>query len=232
VKVYWRNYIDLFHNIDFGSFLKNSFIICGITAVISMLLATITAYALVRFQFPGNRAISTAILSTQMIPGVMTLIPIYIMFIKFAQITGIPIKGTYAGMIFVYSAFFLPFSIWILRGFFAAIPISLEEAATIDGCSQFQVFTKIALPLSVPGIIATGIFVFLVAWDELVFAWVLTNAQTMTVPVGIRLFVGNFQNRYDLLMAASTVATIPVLIIFAMLQKHIVSGLTAGAVKQ
>lgn len=232
VKFYWRNYIDLFHNINFGLFLKNSFFICGITALISMLLATITAYALVRFPFPGNRAISTAILSTQMIPGVMTLIPIYIMFIKFTQVTGIPLKGTYAGMIFVYSAFFLPFSIWILRGFFASIPVSLEEAATIDGCSPFQVFWRIALPLSIPGIVATGIFIFLVAWDELVFAWVLSNAQTMTIPVGIRLFVGNFQNRYDLLMAASTIATIPVLIMFILLQKQIVSGLTAGAVKQ
>lgn len=232
VKIHWRNYIDLFHNIDFALFLKNSFLICGITALISMLLATITAYALVRFPFPGNRLISTTILSTQMIPGVMTLIPIYITFMKISQLTGIPIKGTYAGMIFVYAAFFLPFSIWILRGFFASIPIALEEAATIDGCSPFQVFWKIALPLSVPGIVATGIYIFLVAWDELVFAWVLSNAQTMTIPVGIRLFVGNFQNRYDLLMAASTVATIPVLVLFAVLQRHIVSGLTAGAVKQ
>jgi multiple sugar transport system permease protein len=93
------------------------------------------------------------------------------------------------------------------------------------------VFWKIAFPLSVPGIIATGIFVFLVAWDELIFAWVLTNHDTATIPVGIRLFVGNFQNRYDLLMAASTVATLPVMILFFLLQKHIVSGLTAGAVK-
>ncbi len=231
LKIHWRNYIDLFHNIDFGLYLRNSFIICITTAIIAMFLATITAYALVRFDFPGNRLMSTGILATQMIPGVMMLIPIYIMFIKITQLTGIPIKGTFGGLIFVYSAFFLPFSIWILRGFFASIPISLEEAATIDGCTPFQVFTKIALPLSVPGVIATGIYIFLVAWDELMFAWVLTNAKTMTIPVGIRLFVGNFQNRYDLLMAASVVATIPVMIMFILLQKHIVSGLTSGAVK-
>lgn len=231
LTVHWRNYIDLFHNIDFGLYLRNSFIICISTAIIAMFLATITAYSLVRFDFPGNRLMSTGILATQMIPGVMMLIPIYIMFIKITQLTGIPIKGTFGGLIFVYSAFFLPFSIWILRGFFASIPISLEEAATIDGCTPFQVFTKIALPLSVPGVIATGIYIFLVAWDELMFAWVLTNASTMTIPVGIRLFVGNFQNRYDLLMAASVVATIPVMIVFIMLQKHIVSGLTSGAVK-
>jgi multiple sugar transport system permease protein len=161
----------------------------------------------------------------------MFLIPLYIMFVTITLWTGIPIKGTFGGMIFIYSAFFLPFSVWILRGFFAAIPISLEESAKLDGCNAFQVFWKIVLPLSVPGIVATGIFVFLVAWDELMFAWILTNNTTATIPVGIRLFVGNFQNRYDLLMAASTIATLPVMVLFFLLQKHIVSGLTAGAVK-
>ncbi len=230
--VRWRNYADLWNNINFGLFLKNSLLISGLTMLFSMLLATITAYALVRFRFPGRTLFSTSILATQMVPGIMFLIPLYIMFVKIYLLTGIPIKGTIAGLVFIYSTFFLPFSVWILRGFFSAIPISLEEAATLDGCTPFQVFWKIAMPLAVPGIVATGVFVFLLAWDELMFAWVLTNEATMTIPVGIRLFVGNFQNRYDLLMAASTVATIPVMILFLALQKHIVSGLTAGAVKQ
>jgi len=112
-----------------------------------------------------------------------------------------------------------------------AIPKELEEAARIDGCSQFQVFWHIVLPLAVPGIIATGVYIFLTAWDELMFAWVLCNADTMTIPVGIRLFVGNYQNRFDLMMAAATVATIPVMVLFFMLQKYIIKGLTAGAVK-
>jgi len=134
-------------------------------------------------------------------------------------------------MIFVYSVFYVPFSIWILRGFFAAIPNELEEAARIDGCSPWQVFWYVVLPLAVPGIIATGVYVFLTTWDELMFAWVLTSADTMTIPVGIRNFVGNYQNRFDLIMAAATVATVPVMAIFFMLQKYIVKGLTAGAVK-
>ncbi len=230
-RVMWRNYIDLFHNIDFALYLRNSFIICGLTAFFAMVVATLTAYALVRFDFPGKQFMSTAVLSTQMIPGVLTLIPVYMMFMKITEMTGIPVKGTFWGIIFVYSAFFLPFSIWILRGFFASIPVALEEAATIDGCTPLQIFFKIALPLSIPGIVATGIYIFLNAWDELIFAWILTNANTMTIPVGIRLFVGNFQNRYDLLMAASTVATIPVMIMFMLLQNQIVSGLTSGAVK-
>lgn len=229
--VKFSNYSDLWKNIDFGLYLKNSVIISGFTMIFSMILATLAAYALVRYNFRGNREFGIAILSTQMIPQIMYLIPLFIMFKWVTDVTGIPIKGTYAGLIFIYTAFFVPFSIWILRSFFASIPYELEESARIDGCNGFQVFYKISLPLAIPGIIATGIYIFLTAWDELMFAWVLTNGQTLTIPIGIRLFVGNYQNRYDLMMAAATVATVPVLILFFLLQKHIVKGLTAGAVK-
>jgi multiple sugar transport system permease protein len=230
-EVHWDNYVDMWKNVNFGLYLKNSLIICGCTMVIAMFLSTLAAYSLSRFKFPGSDLFSNSILATQMIPAIMYLIPLYIMFVQFTLITGIPIKGSYWGMILIYAAFFTPFAIWILRGFFAAIPKELEEAARIDGCSAWQVFSLIALPLAVPGIIATGIYIFLNAWDELMFAWVLTNADTMTIPVGIRLFVGNYQNRFDLMMAAAVIATLPVVIIFFMLQKYIVKGLTAGAVK-
>ncbi|MFC1510786.1 carbohydrate ABC transporter permease [Candidatus Margulisiibacteriota bacterium] len=229
--VRWYNYVDMWKNVNFGLYLRNSLIICGFTMLFAMIFATFAAYALSRFRFPGSDLFSNAILATQMIPMIMYLIPIYIMFVRFTIMTGIPVKGTFPGLILIYSAWFLPFSIWILRGFFAAIPRELEEAALIDGCSRLRVFWHVALPLAIPGIIATGIYVFLTAWDELMFAWVLTNADTMTIPVGIRLFVGNYQNRFDLMMAAATVATLPVVVLFFMLQKHIVKGLTAGAVK-
>lgn len=231
IVISWVNYVDMWKNVDFGLYLKNSFIICGAATLFAMIFATMAAYALARFDFPGGKVLSMAILATQMVPGIMFLIPIYSNFVKFSEVTGVPIKGTYWGIIFVYSAFFIPFSIWILRGFFAAIPLELEEAARIDGCSPFQVFWHVVLPLAVPGIIATGIYVFLTAWDELIFAWVLTSGDTMTIPVGIRNFVGNYQNRFDLIMAAAVVATAPVMILFFMLQKYIVKGLTAGAIK-
>jgi multiple sugar transport system permease protein len=229
--VRWRNYVDMWHNIDFGLYLRNSLIICGISMLIAMTFATMAAYSFSRFKFPGADLFGNLILATQMIPAIMYLIPIYIMFVKFNELTGIPLKGTFPGIILIYSAFFIPFSIWILRGFFAAIPKELEEAARIDGCTQMQVFWHVVLPLAIPGIIATGVYIFLTAWDELMFAWVLCNADTMTIPVGIRLFVGNYQNRFDLMMAAATVATIPVMVLFFMLQKYIIKGLTAGAVK-
>jgi multiple sugar transport system permease protein len=227
----WANYIDMWRNVDFGLYLRNSFFICGLAMAFAMVFATLAAYALSRFDFPGSKSFSMIILATQMVPGIMFLIPTYSNFVKLTEMSGLPIKGTYYGIIFVYSVFFIPFSVWILRGFFAAIPVELEEAARIDGCSHLQVFRHVALPLAIPGIIATGIYVFLQAWDELIFAWVLTSGDTMTIPVGIRNFVGNYQNRFDLIMAAATVATIPVMILFFMLQKYIVKGLTAGAVK-
>ena len=231
VVIAWRNYVDLWQNIDFGRYLKNSLLICGATMLLAMVFATLAAYVLARFNFPGNRIFGIAILATQMIPAIMYLIPLYIMFVKFNEVTGVAIKGSYGGLIFIYTAFFTPFSIWILRGFFSSIPVELVEAARIDGCSNFAVFWRIALPLALPGIIATGIYIFLTAWDELMFAWVLTSASTMTIPVGIRLFVGNYQNRFDLMMAAATIATIPVVLLFFMLQRYIVKCLTAGAVK-
>jgi multiple sugar transport system permease protein len=136
------------------------------------------------------------------------------------------------GLVFLYTALFTPASIWIMRGFFVSIPRELEDAAVIDGCSRFGAFVRIVLPLSLPGIIATATFVFLLAWDELFFAWVLTSSpEVQTIPVGIRLFVSQFQHRYDLMMAAGAVSTLPVLVAFFAGQRYFVRGLTAGAVK-
>jgi multiple sugar transport system permease protein len=139
---------------------------------------------------------------------------------------------TYRGMIFLYVALFTPASIWIMRGFFVSIPRELEDAAVIDGCSRFGAFVRIVLPISAPGIIATATFIFLLAWDELFFAWALTSSSSVqTIPVGIRLFIGQFQQRYDLMMAAATVSTLPVLIAFFVCQRFFIKGLAAGAVK-
>ncbi len=230
--IHWHNYVDLWRNIDFGLYLKNSFIVCISVMFLAMLLASLGGYALARYNFPGKNMFGYSVLATQMVPGIMLLLPLYLMFISFSRATGIIVKGSYGGLILTYAAYFVPFSIWILRGFFASLPKELEEAALVDGCGPFQAFFRIIIPSALPGIIATGVYVFLSAWDELMFAWVLTDEKTYTIPVGIRLFVGNFQNRYDLMMAAATVSTLPVMVLFFLMQKHIVSGLTAGAVKE
>jgi len=231
IYVHWRNYVDLWRNLPFGTYLKNSLLVCTSVMVISMILASLAGYALARFEFGGKELFGYSILATQMIPGVMFLIPLYILFTQVGEKTGVSIIGTRWGLVLLYSAFYVPFTIWILRGFFAAIPRELEEAALVDGCTPFRAFWSVILPAAMPGIIASGIYVFLTVWDELMFAWMLTNAETSTIPVGIRLFAGNYQNRYDLMMAAATVATLPVMVLFFLMQRHIVSGLTAGAVK-
>lgn len=226
------NYIEMWENVNFFQYFKNSVIVCGSTTVVALSIATLAGYAVSRFNFPGSNIFGATVLATQMVPGIMFLLPLYLLFIRVQDTLGIRLINTYPGLVIVYSAFFIPFSIWILRGFFASIPIELEEAAIIDGCSKFGAFIKIILPVARVGLIATGIYIFLMAWDELLFAWVLTtSADVATIPVGIRLYVGNYQNRYDLLMAAGCVTTLPVLFIFFGLQKQFITGMTAGAVK-
>ena len=223
-----RNYIDLWDTVNFGLYYRNSLIICSTTTVIATLFATLAGYALARFRFPGSNIFSVAVVGTQLIPGIMMMLPLYLTFREVTRITGIQIIGTQGGLILLYTGFYIPLSLWIVRGFFAAIPPDLEEAALIDGATRFGAFWRIALPLARPGIVATAIYVFLTAWDELFFAWVM---DVQTIPVGIRLYVGQYANRFDLMMAAAVVVTLPVLIVFFLLQKHMISGLTAGAVK-
>ncbi|NOX64118.1 MAG: carbohydrate ABC transporter permease [Chloroflexi bacterium] len=227
-KPQFHNYQDLWAQVDFGLYFRNSLIVCGVTTLIVSFLATLSGYALARFRFPGADAFGLAVLGTQLIPGILFLLPLYGNFILIKKRLGIPLVGTNFGAIVLYTAFFLPLSLWILRSFFATIPRDLEEAALIDGATPFGAFWRIALPLARPGIVATAIYVFLAAWDELLFAWVL---NVNTIPVGIRLFVGQYTNRFDLMSAAAVVSTIPVLVIFFLLQRQMISGLTAGAIK-
>lgn len=228
----WHNYADMWMNVDFFNFFRNSLIICSITTVLATLSATCAAYALARFRFRGANTVSVGITITQVIPGMLFFLPLYMLYYKVGDALGISMLDTYHGLIFLYVALFTPASIWIMRGFFISIPRELEDAAIIDGCSRFGAFVRIVLPISAPGIIATATFIFLLAWDELFFAWTLTStASVQTIPVGIRLFIGQFQHRYDLMMAAATVSTLPVLLAFFACQRFFIKGLAAGAVK-
>jgi len=234
----WGNYLEIWRVLPFFHYLKNSFLTCGLTTVFALGVATLAGYALARLRFPGAELFGMSVLATQLIPGILFLIPLYLMYIAFQnwarEALGLPVQviGTHGGLVFTYTAFFVPLSIWILRGFFASIPRELEEAALIDGATPFQAFYRVILPLALPGLAATAVYIFLTAWDELMFAQLLTNEATATLPVGIRNFVGNYQNRYDLVMAAATVAVTPVLFFFFLVQRQLIQGLTAGAVKE
>jgi multiple sugar transport system permease protein len=228
----WQHYAELWTQLDFFGYFRNSLIVCGLTTLFATACAVCAAYALARFRFRGSRTASLGITVTQVIPGMLFFLPLYMLYRDLGQRWGLPMLDTRHGLVFLYTALFTPASIWIMRGFFVSIPRELEDAAVIDGCSRFGAFVRIVLPLSLPGIIATATFVFLLAWDELFFAWVLTSSpEVQTIPVGIRLFVSQFQHRYDLMMAAGAVSTLPVLVAFFAGQRYFVRGLTAGAVK-
>ena len=161
----------------------------------------------------------------------MFLLPVYLGFVWLKQNTPIHLLDTRMGMILVYTAFFTPVAIFFMRSFFLAIPRDLEDAAMVDGCTPFGAFVRVVLPNAGPGLVATFVYAFLFAWDELLFAAALTQTQAETIPIGIRNFIGNYSQEYAQLMAAGVVSTIPVMLAFFATQRWLVKGLTAGAVK-
>jgi multiple sugar transport system permease protein len=224
-------FTGMWDTIDFERFFLNSLIICAGAAVLATAFASSAGYALARFRFKGSRALSLTVIGTQLIPGSMFLLPLFMGFIWLKQNAGVPLYDTHAGMILVYTAFFTPVAIFFMRSFFLAIPRELEEAAMVDGCSPFQAFLRVVLPNAAPGLVATFVYAFLFAWDELLFVSNLTQHTAETIPIGIRTFIGNYQQRTAQLMAAGVVSTLPVLIAFFATQRWLVKGLTAGAVK-
>ncbi|WP_028057747.1 carbohydrate ABC transporter permease [Candidatus Solirubrobacter pratensis] len=221
----------MWQTVDFGRYLINSLIICTVAALGATALASFAGYALARFRFKGSRPLALGVIGTQLIPGSMFLLPTFIGFIWLKQNTPIHLYDTRLGMILVYTAFFTPVAIYFMRYFFAAIPKDLEEAAMVDGCSPFGAFVRIVLPAAAPGLIATFVYAFLFAWDELLFVASLTQTHAETIPIGIRNFIGNYQEKTAQLMAAGVVSTLPVLIAFFVTQRWLVKGITAGAVK-
>ena len=222
---------DMWKTIDFERYLINSAIICTVAALLATAFASTAGYALARFRFRGAKPFGLAVIGTQLIPGSMFLLPVFIGFLWLKQHVGITLFDTRLGMILVYTAFFTPVAIYFMRYFFMAIPRDLEESAMVDGCTRFTAFVKIVLPAAAPGLVATFVYAFLFAWDELLFVAALTQSNAETIPIGIRNFIGNYQERTAQLMAAGVVSTLPVLIAFFATQRWLVKGITAGAVK-
>ena len=225
-RVTFDHYYAVLVEGSFPDYFLNSFIVSLTTAIMVTIIASLAGYALSRFEFRGKVTILTVLLITQMFPIVMVIAPIY------NVLTFINLVDSIFGLILVYTAFNLPFACFLMQSFFDGVPTELEEAAMIDGCSQFQAFEKITLPLCLPGIGATLGFVFTAAWSELLFALMFISKQSqMTFPAGIMNFVTKFSVDWGQMAAAMILALIPVCIFFAYIQKFIVRGLTAGALK-
>ena len=222
---------DMWRTIDFERYLINSVIICTVAALLATAFASTAGYALARFRFRGAKPFGLAVIGTQLIPGSMFLLPLFIGFLWLKQHLGIQLFDTRVGMIIVYTAFFTPVAIYFMRSFFQAIPRDLEEAAQVDGCTPFAAFVRVILPSAAPGLVATFVYAFLFAWDELLFVASLIEHDAETLPLGIRLFIGNYSQYYGQLMAAGVISTIPVVVAFFAAQRWLVRGITAGAVK-
>jgi len=222
----WEHYSFVLRHSSFPTFFKNSLIVAGSTAVVVTLCAALSGYALSRFSFRAKYWIVALMLLTQMFPLVMLVAPI------FKILSPLGLTNSLTGLVIVYSAFNVPFATFLMQSFFDGIPKDLEEAAMIDGATQFIAFRQIILPLTLPGIAATLGFVFTAAWSELLFALMLiNNNDAATFPVGLLTFVSKFSVDFGQMMAAGVLALIPAGLFFLLIQRYLVQGLTAGAVK-
>ena len=225
-NIRWSSYQKLFTtSVNFISAMKNSFVVAFITMAVSLIASTSAAYAFSRYRFKGRKAIMALFLSNNMFPTVLLLVPLYSIMRKMALLY------TPWALVLAYTTFTLPFSVWLLNGFFNDLPITLEEAALIDGCNRRQAFFKIILPLFRSGLVATGVYIFMTSWNEYTFAVMFTNNSSRTVPVALKSLIGQLGVDWGLLTAGGIITIIPVCVIFFFAQKKLVEGLTAGAVK-
>jgi len=222
----FKQYVELFTNRPFLLWVWNSTLVSFVVTLTGVALASTAGYALSRFRFVGKQFSLLGLLTTQMFPATMLLLPMYIMLIKLGLI------NSYLGIIIVYSATALPFCVWQMKGYYDTIPVSLEESARIDGCNRWQAFYKIIFPLAAPALVITALFSFMTAWSEyIVAAQVLQDTSLYTLPLGLKSFQSNLTTEWGLYAAAALIVSIPVVILFIILSKWLVSGLTLGSVK-
>lgn len=226
-----ENYAKINKTVPMLRYFKNSMIISLGTMVFSIVISITAAYALSRFNFRGKTFVTLGVASTQLFPGISFLIPYFILFTLINRYLGIQLRNTYPGMILTYTTFAIPFSILMLRNFLDTVPREIDEQAQIDGCSRIGALFRVIVPLSAPGIVAVGIYSFIMAWNEVLFASVLTGRNTKTVAIGILEYITQQQARWSQMMAACIVISIPVLLLFTFMQRYIVEGIVSGATK-
>ncbi len=232
VVTYWPKaitfaaYSKLFTTtVNFLAAMKNSLIVAGASTIVSLTASTLAAYAFSRYYFVGRKALMCTFLCNNMFPTVLLLIPLYSIMRKLGLLY------TPTSLVLSYTTFTIPFSVWLLLGFLNDMPMSLEEAALVDGCNRAGAFIKVILPILGPCMVATGVYIFMQSWNEYTFAMMFTNADTRTIPVALKSLIGQLGVQWDLLTAGGIITIIPVCVMFFFAQKRLVEGLTAGAVK-
>ena len=221
-----EHYNKILFNSDFFIYLKNSLIVSFSSMIISIILSVSAAYGLHKLKFYGNKFVEYSLLVTYAFPGVILLVPIYLLFAK------VNLLNSYFALIIVNVLFATPFAVWMLKAFFKLIPNEIEEAAYIDGASRYVVISRIIVPLAAPGIASVAIFCFIISWTEYLFASILISGDDLkTFPVGLAGIVGQYQIDWGFLLSGAVLASLPVIFLFVFIGKYFVSGLTEGAVK-
>ena len=221
-----QSYLTLFAETDFLLWARNSLLISLLVTLTGVVFASTGGYALSRFKFRGREFGMTALLTTQMFPATMLLLPFFIL------LSYLGLINSYIGLIVIYSSTALPFCIWQMKGYYDTIPSSLEESARLDGCTRFQAFYKVILPLSTPALVITALFSFMASWSEyVVAAIILQDPKLYTLPLGLKSFQASLSTQWGLYAAGAVVVSIPVTILFISLSRYLVSGLTMGSVK-
>ncbi|MCR4706858.1 MAG: carbohydrate ABC transporter permease [Clostridiales bacterium] len=229
--VYWPEhptlnaYRYLFSQYNFLHPMKNSLLVAVITMLLSLTVSTLAAYSFSRFRFPGRKPLMMLFLTNNMFPTVLLLIPLYTIMRK------LQLLFTPWALVLSYTTFTIPFSVWLMNGYLNDLPVSLEEAAMVDGANRAQAFVRIVLPILLPCLLATGVYIFMQSWNEYTFAVLFTNAKNRTIPVALKNLIGQLGVQWELITAGGIITIIPVCIMFFFAQKRLVSGLTAGAVK-
>ena len=208
-----------------GEKLFNSTIVAFVTVLFAIPIATLAAYSFSRFRMRGETLMLVTILATQFVPAVVIILPFFVMF------RDIGLLDTRAGLILVNLAIVMPFAIWMIKGFIDGIPMDTEEAAMVDGSSRLQVIKNIVLPMAAPGLLTSAIFCFIIAWNEFLFALILTNKNAVTLPIGLALFKGEEGDLWNLLSAAGIIIMAPMFVLALMIRKYFVQGMTMGAVR-
>ncbi|MGW4163320.1 carbohydrate ABC transporter permease [Streptomyces sp. NPDC004788] len=226
-----RPYADIWRTVPLADYFVNSVIVAGAATVCSVTVAVFAAYAVSRYDFRGRRVFTVTVLSTQMFPGILFLLPLFLIYVNIGNATGIALFGSRGGLVLTYLTFSLPFSIWMLVGYLDSIPRDLDEAAEVDGCGPVGALLRVILPAAVPGIVAVAVYAFMTAWGEVLFASVMTTDTTRTLAVGLQGYATQNDVYWNQVMAASLVVSVPVVAGFLLLQRYLVAGLTAGAVK-
>jgi multiple sugar transport system permease protein len=221
------NYVQVFQVMPFARYFANSMLVAVATMLLTLAVSVTAAYAFVRFQFPGRKIMILGLLLVYMLPSIVLLVPLLVIFRTLGMI------NTYQSLILAEATHAVPFAVWLLTGYFAALPRELEESALVDGCTPFQALIRIVLPLSVPGIVAAGLFVFIASWNNFIFAFMFTSGEEVrTLPVVTRFFVqGEADFHWGIIMGSAVLTTLPVALLFLFFQRYLIRGLTAGSVK-